>query len=378
MAIDQKVAPAAEELDEFKKTDAYDEWLKSEGMPVIRDFVFDDLNALELGDWPRKGGKGAVINIPNDFLPNDSHVVEIGPAKQTPPERHMYEEMVLILSGHGSTSVWLDESRKQTFEWGEGALFSLPLNATYQFFNGSGSQPVRYLSVTNLPPMLRLFQSQDFIYNNPYQFKDRFAGEQDFFSAEGKLFKGRKWVANFIPHAGTQQLYGWKERGAGGANVMLELPQTHLAAHISQFPVGTYKKAHRHGPGAHLVIMGGDGFSLLWRDGEERRMAKWKKGGMVIVPWDDCFHQHFNTGAEPARYLALRGGGTIGRRNWGGAFADKSIKQGGWQVEYEDEDRVVHEIFESELDKHGAACKMKHFIPYCTGEAGPTTIDQRD
>ena len=44
MAIDQKVAPAAEELGEFKKTDAYDEWLKSEGMPVIRDFVFDDLN----------------------------------------------------------------------------------------------------------------------------------------------------------------------------------------------------------------------------------------------------------------------------------------------------------------------------------------------
>src|SRR5205814_1554497 len=154
------------------------------------------------------------------------------------------------------------------------------------------------------------------------------------------------------------ELYGWQERGAGGINAMLELPQTHLAAHISQFPVGTYKKAHRHGPGAHLVIMNGDGFSLLWREGEERRMAPWKKGGMIIVPWEECYHQHFNTGQTPARYLALRGGGSI-RRRGAATAADRSIKEGGWQVEYEDEDRQVHETFEAELAKHDATCKMK-------------------
>ena len=77
-------------------------------------------------------------------------------------------------------------------------------------------------------------------------------------------------------------------------------------------------------------------------------------------------------------YLAYTFGGMVVNNTSAINGSDVSEKEGGWQVEYEDEDRVVHEIFESELDKHGAACKMKHFIPYCTGEAGPTTIDQRD
>jgi mannose-6-phosphate isomerase-like protein (cupin superfamily) len=376
--ISPQVEMAPQDLPELEKSDAYIEWQRREGVPVIKDFVFPDLNALELGAWPRKGGRGAIINIPNPALPNDSHVVEIGPGKMTPPEHHLYEEMVLILSGRGSTSVWWDEDRKHSFEWGPGSLFSVPLNATYQIFNGSGSETLRYLAVTNLPPMLRLFQNEEFIFNNAFQFRDRFAGEHGFFNGEGKLYQGRKWQTNFVPDAGNLKLYGWAERGAGGINAMLELPQCHLAAHISQFPVGTYKKAHRHGPGAHLVIMGGDGFSLLWQEGKERRQCNWKKGGMVIVPWEDCFHQHFNTGAEPARYLALRGGGNIGPRSNRQAAPEVSIKLGGWQVEYEDEDREVHLIFEGELERHGATCKMKHFIPWCTGELGPTRIDQRD
>ena len=99
---------------------------------------------------------------------------------------------------------------------------------------------------------------------------------------------------------------------------------------------------------------------------------------MVIVPWEDCYHQHFNTGAEPARYLALRGGGTGGRQYMAGALADVSLKLGGWQVEYEDEDPEIHRIFEAEVAKHGGTCMMKHFIATCTGEVGPTHIDQRD
>ncbi|HEX6511936.1 MAG TPA: ethanolamine ammonia lyase-activating protein, partial [Chloroflexota bacterium] len=93
--IDQKQAAPTEDLEELVKRDAYVEWQKREGVPVIQDFVFEDLNALELGLWPRKGGRGAIINIPNPYLPNDAHVVEIPKGSQTPPERHVYEEMVL-------------------------------------------------------------------------------------------------------------------------------------------------------------------------------------------------------------------------------------------------------------------------------------------
>ena len=364
----------ARPVGDLKRADTYEEWIKQEAVPRIVDFAFEDLGKIELSPWPRKGGSGAIINIPYPSIPNDAQVIEIRPGGTSEPEHHLYEEMVYIVSGRGATSVWIDEQHKTTFEWGPGSLFAIPLNAWYQHFNGSGAEPARYLAVTNAPPTMRQYHNLDFIFQNDFAFTDRYGGDEGYFSGEGTLYNRRVWETNFVPDAVNMPLYEWKERGGGGTNVMLELTQNSMKAHISEFQVGTYKKAHRHGPGAHLVILSGDGFSLLWQEGQEPRMAPWKAGGMVIVPTDACFHQHFNTGATRARYLALRRGG-----GWGGGSAtgsaDVSIRQGGAQVEYEDEARRVHELFEAELAKHGATCRMKGYIPYCTGEVGPTIRD---
>jgi oxalate decarboxylase/phosphoglucose isomerase-like protein (cupin superfamily) len=153
---------------------------------------------------------------------------------------------------------------------------------------------------------------------------------------------------------------------------MFELANNTMAAHISEFPVGTYKKAHRHGPGAHVIILDGGGYSLLWPEGSDIKEVPWRQGSMVVPP-ENWFHQHFNSGAHPARYLALRWGSQ--RYDTGGAFtsdsfkADVSVKEGGLQIEYEDEDRKIHQIFEDHLHKAGAACKMKSMIPWCSAAA---------
>ena len=109
--IAQPLEKPADELEELARVDAYIQWQRDEGVTVIRDFAFDDLHSLQLGEWPRKGGRGVVINIPNDTLVDDAHVVEIRPGGHSEPERHLYEELVYILSGRGSTSVWWDEKR---------------------------------------------------------------------------------------------------------------------------------------------------------------------------------------------------------------------------------------------------------------------------
>jgi hypothetical protein len=251
----------------------------------------------------------------------------------------------------------------------------IPLNASYQHFNGSGSEPARYISVTTAPPALRLYNDVDFIFKTEHAFTGRYDAGGDFFNGSGQLYNKRVWESNFISNAPDMTLYGWKERGAGGANVMLEMAKNNSKAHMSEFPVGTYKKAHRHGPGAHLLLLSGEeGFSSLWQEGGERRKANWKVGGMVIVPGDEMFHQHFNTGNTRARYLAIYTGslGDMKPRSNRGWLADKSVKEGGWQVEYADEERAIHEEFEAELAAKGVPCNMKAFIPWCTGNVGPT------
>jgi quercetin dioxygenase-like cupin family protein len=330
------------------------------------------------------GCDGAVVYLDGDEETNE-HVIEVGPGGKTNPVHHMFNEVVYVLSGRGATQVWYDEGRKQTFEWAAGAYFSIPMNATYQHFNGSGEQATRMVSVTNLPGMVRKFITPDFIWNNPYVFPDRMKADEGWASASGMMYKGRVWETNFLPDAARMPMPNWGERGAGGTNIMLSLADNTVSSHISEFPVGTYKKAHRHGPGAHLLITGGEGFALVWKNEDMSDMVKadWQAGSLYLPTQDaenEYFHQHFNVGTTPARYINMapsnsrkytykRGINDPGRQAEVRAMV--SIKEGGIQMEYEDEPRRIHEIFEEELRKHGQECRMKNLVPWCTGVAGP-------
>ena len=114
----------------------------------------------------------------------------------------------------------------------------------------------------------------------------------------------------------TIELHTWSERGANGRNVLFELAQNSTSAHVSEFPVGTYKKAHRHGPGVLIVIPAGEGFSIMWQEGKEKIMIPWHEAS-IFVPPNRWFHQHFNVSDANDRYLAFhapRGAGETSER----------------------------------------------------------------
>ena len=340
----------------------YQKWIESQGIPVIRDFYIEDLRKVDLAPWAWKGGRGAYLNLIGTGDINDAYLCEIPPGGSLKPQRLLFEEAVFVVEGHGSTLLWNDEQKKVSFEWHAGSLFSPPLNTWRQYFNGSGTKPARFLAVTSSPPLINLFRNLDFILDNPFPFDDRFNPEPDSFSGKAESYKlndRQVWDTNFIPDVRTLPLYSWEQRGAGGSNIMIELAQNSMGAHISQFPVGTYKKAHRHGPGAHVIIIGGQGYSLMWPEGSQPRRFDWRDGSIVVPP-EMWFHQHFNTGPNPARYLALRAGGRKYPRPWGAKQygVDKSVKSGGDQIEYEDEDPQIRQMFEQELAKQGVACRM--------------------
>ncbi|HEY3118419.1 MAG TPA: cupin domain-containing protein [Chloroflexota bacterium] len=369
-------------MPDLERIDPYYDWQEREGIRAITGLFIEDLNTAELDPWARTGGKGAFVNLGLKIGHSKAaYIVEIPAGGSLNPMRHMFEEVVYVVSGRGATTVWTEGKEKQLIEWQEGSLLAIPLNAQFQHFNGSNA-PARLLAYNNMPEVMMLFHNEEFIFNCPFAFTDRYAGQDDYFSGDGKLWdiKGRPVKAletSFVADARNLGLYQWKERGAGGFNVMFELADGVVPTHISQFPVGTYKKAHHHGHGdagggALLLILGGVGFSLVWPPGvkdAEIQQLIWKQNSLFVAP-SSWYHQHFNTGATPARYLALRGGGGLryGARGqqWGGA--DVSEDDGGWQIEYEREDPRVHQIFEAELAKHGAVCQMSDFSPFCTAE----------
>ena len=131
--------------DEFAKKFAseketpYTRWVKSEGLDLISSTYVQNLNTVELKPWARRGGRGVFMNHEASRTSNDCYVCEIPPGKTLSPQRQLFEETIMILSGRGSTTVWNDAGQRITFEWKAGALFAIPLNCWHQHFNGSVS-----------------------------------------------------------------------------------------------------------------------------------------------------------------------------------------------------------------------------------------------
>lgn len=358
--------------------DPYYEWQTTEEIPTVTGLVIDDLDAVPLEPWERIGGNAAFVNLGTKPSEKTSALLcEIPAGGSLNPISMMCEQFVYVVSGRGATTVWNEGQPKQLVEWHEGSFIAIPVNAHHQHFNG-GAEPARFLSYHDMPTVMSVFRSEKFIFENPFVFDNRFAGEDAYYNGEGTLHavQGKSfkvWRTNFVPDARTMQLHEWSERGAGGLNVMLEMADARIHTHISQFPVGTYKKAHVDprargsdpGGGSLLLILDGVGFTMAWHPGDkEFRRLDWKRNSLIISP-TGFYHQHFNTGATPARYLAMTSGGGS-RASRSQSFADVSEREGGGQIEYPDENPEIHRIFEEGLRKNGAECSMARHSPFCT------------
>jgi oxalate decarboxylase/phosphoglucose isomerase-like protein (cupin superfamily) len=340
-----------------EKDTPYLRWVRGEGLDIVPALYVPNLRHVELKPWARRNCKAVFINHDASRTSNDCYVAEIAPGASVPAHRQMYEEMILVLDGRGSTTVWNNAGKRVTFEWQAGALFAIPLNCWHQHFNGSGREPVRYVAVTNAPQVVNLYEDTDFIFNSDFDFANRFGGEPDYF-AEGGEQQGFLLQTNFVSDAVNLPLITAKERGAGGGHIRFNMARGSMNSHISQFPTATYKKAHAHGPGAHVIVLSGEGYSLMWPEGDEPRRYEWEAGTMIVPP-NMWFHQHFNTGTTPARYLAFKHEGVAIRNAQGVPKAWISKRVGGDQIDYADESREVREWFADALAKRGMTSNME-------------------
>jgi oxalate decarboxylase/phosphoglucose isomerase-like protein (cupin superfamily) len=350
------VSEAVAKKFETEKATPYTRWIEHEGLDIISSLYVENLHTVELKPWARRGGKGVYLNHDASRTSNDCYVCEIAPGQELAPQRQLFEEMIYVLDGRGSTTVSNGAGAKLSFEWKAGAIFAIPLNTMHQHFNGSGKEPARFVAVTNGPPLINAFGDTDFVFGTAYDFKNRFAGESNYFANGGEQ-KGLLLDTNFVADAVNLPLISAKERGAGGGHIRFSMAKGSMNSHISQFPTATYKKAHAHGPGAHVIIMSGSGYSLMGPDIDSLNRYAWKEGSMIVPP-NMWFHQHFNTGATPARYLAFKAEGVSIRNAQGVPKAWISRRVGGDQIDYADEAPFIRQTFADALSRVGLQSRM--------------------
>ena len=88
--------------------DPYLDWTEQEGLPVVEDFCVD-LAAIETKPWPRLGADGAIVHMKGrgDFI--SIFLMDLPPGGKTLQQRHLYEEVIFVVSMPRSGSTLVEQ-----------------------------------------------------------------------------------------------------------------------------------------------------------------------------------------------------------------------------------------------------------------------------
>jgi hypothetical protein len=384
LALGQTAKPgSAMRFEAFSEKTPYEQWMSKEGIPVHTGYYIPDVRKVELKQWDRMGVPGALIDLEGSEGTDGAYVIEIAPGAATKPQRFLFEEAVYVLDGEGETQVWQPDGSKRNFRWHKGSIFSPPLNIWRQHFS-RGEQTARLISFHDLPLMMDVLHSSEFLFDNSFVFRDRYNNQPDYFEfdkskvraggtaamfGEGERGGGLMAESGLISDINNLQLVEAKSRGLKNRGIEMVLSDNTLQTHISEFETGSYKRAHRHGPGSQVFILGGIGYTLLWTDIPQYSTARkhmridWTDGTLLVPP-DRWFHQHFNAGPSAAKYMATTwiGGKYFAKSMGGGGRTHRlntvNVKEGGNMIDYSEEDPIIRSMFEEELKKNGIQSQM--------------------
>ena len=373
----------------------YDRFMAAEGVPCYRSIGCKTVLDLPLAPWKRLGGRGTYIQLFGTEGLWGMYVVEVPPGGALNIERHVYEKMVLIVEGRGSTEVWQDgQTKKQTFEWQKGSMFSVPINAFHRFVNATNA-PAIILCGTTAPNVFNLIDNPRFIFDCPFNFTDRYSGNDDYFKPNDDIepdpVRGLAMRrTNFIPDIIAAELPLDNRRSPGFRRMEPAMSGQRFYLWVGQHETGRYSKAHKHASAAVLICLKGKGYTYTWPEalgtqpwaaGKQQYVQRqdYEFGGMVsAAPMSgDWFHQHFGTSRDALRLTAWFGANNQRARkpgvpgenimDWGAI----DLKKGGSAIPYHEEDPYLRAEFSETLAKEGAKSRMEDKLyagPVAEGE----------
>jgi len=262
--------------------DPYDNWARAQGVPVVTAGALD-LPAMSTQPWARFGVDGAIAHVEGrcDFL--TLFVFHLAPHAASAPLRHVYEDLIYVVSGGGETDVTLSDGVQRRIQWRAGDIFSTPVNA--QRVHRAGADGARLASFSDIRYLMGLYRNEDFLFANAARFAQRHAKAA-----------GEPWLAT----PGRMALSGADE----GAQGEIRLADCALGACVTELAEGQSTLARRQMQGAHLLCVAGAGVSLSFDSiaGPVSR-TPWSVGTVIGLA-GMRFHQHVAHGG-PARFVVI-------------------------------------------------------------------------
>ncbi|MCG3774925.1 MAG: hypothetical protein JW395_1750 [Nitrospira sp.] len=369
-----------------KPRSPFEFFMEEEGIPVWRGLGMRDVRELPRTDWKRLGGKGSYIQFDGADGIHSMYVLEIPGGAALNDERHNYDANFYVVEGRGTTEVWYDGTKKHTFEWAAGTLFTIPTNSWHRLVN-AGSAPCIIIAGTTAPTPMNEFPDADFIFDNPYQFVPNFGTMDDYYKPRDELeitsYSGRAARrSNILPDLINCELPLDNQRLPGFRRIEPYLGSGLISHIVWGYPSGRYSRAHGHSSGAIIICLRGRAYTMNWPlnagitpfedgKGDVVNRIDYVAGGMVTAApgggaW---FHQHFACSKEEPRFLVFsgsrwHGGGTrANEQNYtrpGESFVagNWDLEEGGGSIGYYQEDPEIRKIYEAELAREGAPFTM--------------------
>jgi mannose-6-phosphate isomerase-like protein (cupin superfamily) len=355
----------------------YEDYLERRGIPIQRGFACESVANLELTQI-EPGIQAKALQLDGYQGLAGSLVYEIEPGTNMPPQRHLYEEWIIVISGEGMTEFWTDTSgpldTKSVVEvpWRENSIYAVPLNSWHRI-HVTGNTTARFLSVSMAPLMFDILRTEEAIFNCDLKFDDRMKGlyAPGTSDVEVKLGKdsvtGRAILQGAVAHdIGPYEIPLDEYRGPSARAAHLDMAGNIFGAHLAEFPQGKYSRAHAHFGGASLIALGGEGFSLAWRPELGRQpFAEGNEEGVMRIDYQitgisavgtGWFHQHFSTGRKPMKQLAIR----YGWWERPALFLTESLTgfSGPRTVEFWEEDPYIRNLYAEKLALNGLQPQM--------------------
>tara|TARA_A100001037_G_scaffold233537_1_gene212146 strand:- start:1932 stop:3158 length:1227 start_codon:yes stop_codon:yes gene_type:complete len=363
----------------------YDDFMEAQGVPIVREIGISNIFNLPMRRWERMGGHGCFIQLFGTEGKWGSYLIQISGSESLNEERHLYEEIYLVLEGRGTTEIWIENhNRPEIFEWSKGTLFTIPMNVNHRIVNSS-SNPALLLAGTTAPNMLNLIRDENIIFGSSIHLTTRYdPSGNNFKPAQGLRPDPARGLAlcrtNVVADVFTTELYLDNRRTPGYRRMEPQMAENVFYQYISEHPAGRYSRAYSPGTAAAFICIGGKGYSYTWpqeigptpwenEQGDNVLRQEYNEISMIsAAPMEgDWFHQHFSTGETPLRLLGWYGpnnhlaqqAGIPGENVVDPGMVDVTYP-GGASIPYHLEDPHVRESYMGAIKAEGTKNRMEN------------------